>query len=553
MISCNDNKSQNNYQTENQIENQTEIFTDIATEVGLDFVHVNGMDGNLYYPEIMGPAVALFDFDNDDDLDVFIGQGGALNKNDKQDETTMGRLYRNELDKGQLGFTDVTSESGLTATGYSIGVATGDVNNDGFVDLFVTNFGPNQLFINQGNGVFQDMTQVSGITGDQFSSSAAFVDYNGDNLLDLYVVNYLEYSLGENKFCANEAGARDYCGPNSYPGAEDQLFKNLGNGIFENYSSKSGIDIAGNGLGVVSADFNADGKIDLYVTNDMAHNFMWMNQGEDKFVDEALLRGNAVNNHGKPEASMGVDTGDLDNDGDYDLFMTHLLNETNTTYINDGNGYFADETAALGMANPSFGHTGFGTAFLDYDNDGWLDVVIMNGAVRRIQKQVDLGLDFPLNQRNQLIRNNEGRFIEVSSQAPVLSIENVSRGAAVGDIDNDGDIDVLISNTNGNLQLLQNNMGQDNQWLGVKLIDETGKFLLGSVATLTLGNGKKMMRRSRTDASYVSANDPRIVYGLGKDSSVKKIEVKWFDGQVSSHDSLILNQYNEIIHNGKVR
>ncbi|MFK8012072.1 MAG: CRTAC1 family protein [Marinicellaceae bacterium] len=531
-----------------EVENNKQIFKDITQSSGISTIHKNGMNGNLYFAEMMGAAVALLDYDNDGDLDIYLGQGGELTNNSNTTEKNFGTLYQNNLEAGTLSFTDVTQLSGLISSKYNMGIATGDINNDGYVDVYLTNFGENQMFINNTDGTFSEVTKVSNTIDISWSTSAAFFDMNGDDWLDLYITNYVNYAISSHKDCIKSTGTKDYCGPNAYPSLKDRLFKNNGNGIFTDISSKSNILLKGAGLGVVTGDYNLDKLQDIYVTNDMGHNFLWINSGNGSFQNEALMRGGAVNKHGKSEASMGVDAGDFDNDGDLDIFMTHLLNETNTIYKNDGKGFFIDATSITGLAEPSKGYTGFGTAFLDYDNDGWLDIFAINGEVRQIQNQIDAGEILPLKQSNQLFHNKKGMFEEVTDLARVLSIQKVSRGSAIGDIDNDGDTDILVSNNNDRPQLLINQVGSDNNWIGIKLIDNKGKYMLGSVATITLKDGQIRQRRSHTDASYISANDPRIIIGLMDYTDNVNVVVNWSNGRESEHHNLKINQYHELIY-----
>ena len=529
-------------------EQEKQIFIDITEQVGIDATHINGMDGNLYLVEMMGAATAFLDFDNDGDLDIYLGQGGTLSLKVNETLDVYGTLYRNNLETGILSFTDITQESGLISKEYNMGIATGDINNDGFVDVYLTNFENNQMFLNNTDGSFSEVTDVTNTSENRWSTSAAFLDINGDNWLDLYITNYVDFKINIHQPCNSSTGLIDYCGPKAYSSLRDTLFKNTGNGKFLNISNGSKISPKGAGLGVVSGDFNQDNLLDIYITNDMEHNNLWINSGNESFKNEALMRGGAVNKHGKSEASMGVDAGDFDNDGDLDIFMTHLLNETNTIYKNDGQGYFTDATSITGLAEPSKGFTGFGTAFLDFNNDGWLDLVTINGEVRQIQSQIDAGAKFPLAQSNQLFQNSNGQFIEVTNLVQALAVEKVSRGSAIGDIDNDGDIDLLISNNNDNPQLLMNQIGNENNWIGLKLIHQNGKYMLGSTATIELKNGKNFYRRSHTDASYISANDPRILLGLNNYNQDVIVNVQWSDGKKSIHENLNINQYHEIIY-----
>ncbi len=538
MIGCNQNNSE-------QI-SAPQIFTNIALDSGLDIVHKNAMSGHHYFFETMGPACALFDYDNDGDLDLYIGQGNTIALNTDLTVSETGRLYRNDLQDNSIHFTDVTESSGLISSNYSMGIAVGDINNDGYQDVYLTNFGSNNLYINNTDGTFKDITDSSHANVRSWSMSASFIDINNDNLLDLYVTNYVDYSIATHKDCTNETGQIEYCGPYAYPSLEDSLFLNLGSNKFQDISRSSGIFTKGAGLGVVSGDFNSDGLNDIYVTNDGEYNFLWINQGNETFINDSMFRGSAVNKHGSPEASMGVDMGDVDNDGDYDLFMTHLLNETNTLYLNSGKGYFNDVTSEFGLAEPSKGYTGFGVAFIDYDNDGWLDLLASNGEVRKIQQQVNAGIKLPLAQPNQLFNNQKGSFREVINHVDDLQIEKVSRGLAIGDIDNDGDTDVLISNINDHPQLLINNVGHLNNWIGLLLVGKNNKVMIGSKIIVTKKDGTKIFRMSRSDASFVSANDPRILAGLDDYNDTVDIEVQWSDGKISRVLNLPTNQYHKI-------
>lgn len=545
------------------------IFVEVAQQTGLDCRHFNGMTGAFVLAEITGAGGALFDYDNDGDLDIYCVQGALLGSGSQMSQAVFpwpektppqDRLYRNDLrvepdGSRRLRFTEVTEQSGIRALGYGMGVATGDINNDGWLDLFVSNYGQNQLFQNQGDRTFVEVSAAAGIAQAQrWSTSAAFVDYDQDGWLDLYVTNYVASSPDAEPRCYAANSARDYCGPDAFQAVPDQLFHNQGNGTFVEVSAAAGITQAfGAGLGVVTADFNKDGWLDIYVANDGDPNQLWINQHDGTFSDEALWSGSAVNHQGQAEASMGVDAADFDGDGDDDLFMTHLMEETHTVYTNLGKGVFADRTITLGLTNTAGRYTGFGTGWFDYDNDGWLDLIILNGAVKTLEHLARQGDRYPLDQPNQLLRNLAGKqFSEVSEQVgAVFQTAAVSRGAAFGDIDNDGDTDVLVLNNNGPAQLLLNQVnqqaGQQPHWLGLRLIGTAaGRDMLGASVEIVRPNAHSLWRRARTDGSYCSANDPRVLVGLGKTDTISAVRVEWPDGQQETWTELGANRYTTL-------
>ena len=545
------------------------VLVDRAVETGLEFDHVNGMSGEYYFSEMAGPGVALFDAEGDGDLDVYLVQGHPLGREESADLPSdrlfpRDRLFRNDLvgdADGELRFTDVTEESGLDARQYGMGVATGDVNRDGLPDLYLTNFGPNQLWLNRSGSEtlsFREITGESGTEDERWSSSAAFLDFDRDGWLDLYVVNYTDFRLANHKLCHNTQGAPEYCGPRSYRPESDRLFRNLGleegTPRFADVTAEAGIlGSPAAGLGVVTGDFDGDGWIDIYVANDQALNQLWRNLGDGTFHDEALMRGAAVDAQGRPQASMGVDAADVDGDGDLDLFMTHLLSETNTLYLNDGQGIFTEQTIAAGLASPSLPFTGFGTAFFDLDNDGWLDLLAVNGEVRTISDQRLAGEALPLRQPNQLFRNaGESAallFEDWTPRAPVLGEALVSRGLAVGDLDNDGDADLVVQNNEGPAQLLINQIGQQNGWLGIRAVDEAGRVQLGARVTLHVDDSRRLLRGVGRDGSYLSANDPRVLFGLGSESGAGpyEAEVFWPDGGRERFVGLRAERYQDLV------
>ncbi|HEU4934798.1 MAG TPA: CRTAC1 family protein [Pyrinomonadaceae bacterium] len=532
------------------------IFKEVAEQVGLRFQHYNGMTGKFYLPEITGSGGALFDFDNDGDLDAFLVQGNTLEPNTQPgatlfpwrgSESPRGRLFRNDLKLGKVTFTDVTQQSGIVATGYGMGVAAGDINNDGLPDLYLTNLGANQMYLNKGGGKFIDVTKESGTDDPRWSTSASFFDYDRDGWLDLMVVNYADFSVANSPNCYNATTARDYCTPRVFRSPGNRLFHNKGNGVFEDVTVAAGVSKEfGHGLGVVTADFNNDGWIDIYVANDGDQNQLWTNQKNGTFVNDALLAGAAVNRNGQTEAGMGVDVGDFDGNGTDDIFVTHLMDETNILFVNMGQALFEDRTREAGLGMPGRRFTGFGTFFFDYDNDGWLDLFVANGAVQLLPELVRQKNPFPLGQPNQLFRNNgKGSFVEIMDQAELQPLE-VSRGAALGDIDNDGDTDVLVTNNNGPVRLLLNQVGNQNHWLGLRLIGKTGVDMLGAHVDIVIDEKNTLRRRARTDGSYLAANDPRVLVGLAKVTKIKAVRVRWPSGTVEEWKDVVVDRYTTL-------
>jgi hypothetical protein len=361
------------------------------------------------------------------------------------------------------------------------------------------------------------------------------VDFDRDGWLDLYVCNYVDFSFPTHKPCYDSNHSPDYCGPLSYSPVPDRLFRNRGDGTFEDVTVSSRVATAyGAALGIVCADFDNNGWMDIYVANDATANQCWMNQGDGTFRDVAIISGCALNEEGMAESSMGVDAADFDNDGDEDLFMTHLTGETNTIYINDGEFGFRDASAASKLGQPSQSYTGFGTSWVDYDNNGLLDIITVNGAVLRPPLAVSTSR-YPPGQPNQLFRNcGDSTFEDISDLVhPNFVIEELSRGAAMGDIDNDGDIDVLVMNHHGRARLFLNQVGHQNHWLGFRLVGRDGKRdMLGSVVEVTRQNGEVLRRRVRADSSFSVARDPRLSFGLGRDSDVRSVRVRWPSGRV---------------------
>jgi hypothetical protein len=546
-------------------------FVERAAATGLDFVHFNGMSGELYYPEIMAPGVGLLDYDNDGDLDVYLVQGQMLGPGRTIQQavfppkgTLKDRLFRNDLVASADGtrtlrFTDVTEPSGIDVRSYGMGVATGDIDNDGFVDIYRTGLDGSVMLHNNGNGTFSDVTVKSGTANaGGWGVSASFVDIDRDGRLDLYVGNYLLYSIAADIDCLAVTGQRDYCPPNSYRPQPDRLYRNRGNGTFVDITRAALTGAAdGPALGVSTADFDGDGWIDIYVANDGMANQLWINQKNGTFKDTAFLSGAAVDAAGNAEASMGIDAGDFDNDGDEDLFITNWLAQMNILYVNTGGGLFEDRKAASGLGPPSLAKTGFGTAWFDFDNDSWLDLLAVNGSVSTIEAQARARDPFPLKMPNSLYRNlGNGRFEDVSSRAgEALTLSDVSRGAAFGDIDNDGDIDVVVGTAAGPTRLLINNVGNRNRWVGLRLSGAAGsgasskiegRDMLGARVAIVRKNGPTLWRRARSDGSYASANDPRVLVGLGRESDPVVVRVQWPDGHMEAWTNVAIDRWTTL-------
>jgi hypothetical protein len=519
----------------------TPWFEEIAQQAGIHFVHTSGRrDGRYLFPETVCGGAALFDMDGDGWLDIFFVQSGAaLDERETPVDRSSGseatsRLYRN---RGDGTFEDVTATSGAGLTGYGIGVTTGDYDNDGDTDLYITNVGPNVLLRNEGCGRFTDVTADAGAGGDGWSSGSAFLDFDRDGDLDLFVADYMYWTADGERECRSPAGAHDYCAPRSYNApARDTLYRNNGDGTFSDVSQLAGLHAAfGPGLGVVCADFNGDDWIDIFVANDGRVNQLWTNQGMageaamPRFVDEALLMGCALDLAGIAKAGMGVDAADFDDDGDIDLVVMNFHNETDSVYRRYPS-HFADETSKVGLGVTSRGFTRFGVGLIDFDNDGVLDLY---EACGRVNRQEQLFSSDPYAEPNLLFRGAvDGRFVEVQPRGGALPmLVGVSRAAVFGDIDNDGGVDVLVVNRDAAPHLLHNIAADSEAWIMLRVLNEHGSDAIGAKVVCTVG-ARRVTRTVRTAYSYCAANDPRVHIGLGAARRVDRVEVMWPDGSV---------------------
>lgn len=561
------------------------LFEDVTAETGLDFVHFNGMAGRFYYSEMMGSGGALFDADGDGDLDLFLVQGAELGvpaaDTLRPPASAMlplrDRLYLNDGpgENGNPRFRDATDASGLDSRGYGMGSVAADFDGDGHEDLYVTNAGPNELWLGRGDGTFERSTDEASRVAD-WSVAAVPLDAEGDGDLDLFVANYVDYNTSVDKSCTDTLGQRNYCGPLAYPPVRDVLLRNRGDGTFDDVSLSAGLgDAYGRALGATAADLDGDGRLEIFVANDGDENQLWhlrSGSGDLTYRDEALLWGVAVNATGHAEASMGVALGDADGNSLADLFVSHLNRETNTLYLarrpvnNDGHGGFDDRSTESGLGAPSFDRTGFGTVFVDWDLDGDLDLPLANGAVKVIAEQSLAGDDYPLHQPNQLFRNvsdmetGATRFEEVAGN-PWNRASEVSRAVLAGDLDDDGDADLVLTNNAGPARVFRNVAGDGREWIGADLRTVRGGVAHHAVAELTRSDGRLLVRHLAVATGYASSQDPRLRFGLGalpanQDDDLNsdetpadityEITVRWPGGGIERFPDLQPKRYHQL-------
>ncbi|MCE2412431.1 CRTAC1 family protein [Candidatus Poribacteria bacterium] len=488
----------------------------------------------------MGSGAAFFDFDGDSDPDLYFVNSAPLPGYVSREVPT-NCLYENN---GDGTFTDVTEKAGVGDTGYGHGCAVGDYNNDGKLDLYVTNYGTNRLYRNNGDGTFTEVAESAGVTEPRWSTSCAFADYDRDGNLDLYVVNYIVYDIDENPWCGlKEKGIRAYCEPDNFIAQSDTLYRNNGDGTFTDVTKTAGIyNTTGKGLGVVWGDYNNDGALDIYVANDSTENLFYQNNGDGTFEEVGFMVGVALSEDGAAENGMGTAFGDWNNDGWLDLTVTNYALQTNTLYHNDADGFFTDATAMTKTAQLTYPYLGWATAFIDYDNDGYQDIFVANGHLHENLAAIEL--EGTYGQRNLLFRNNyDNTFTEVSETlGPGMKLADVSRGATFADYDLDGDIDIVVTNSNTAPRLLRNDGGNRKNWLQIRLTATNGSTdAIGTRVKITTEK-LTQIREVRSGDGYLSQQDLTLHFGIGDYEQVDSIEVQWQSGKKQLIRSVQANQ-----------
>ena len=524
------------------------IFVDVTESAGITFVHTDGRSGLRLFNEFLGSGGGFFDYDGDGDLDIYL-VNGAIQTGGEQNHTPHNVLYRNE---GNHTFTDVTDEAGVGSTAYGVGATIGDYDNDGDIDLYVTNFGEDQLYRNNGDGTFTDVTGYANVNNPKWGTSCAFADVDNDGHLDLYVANYAAYTPKDDIRC-EERGVHVYCGPHAYPAVHDTFYKNNGDGTFTDRSNlyRPSALIPQHGLGVTFGDYDADGDIDLYVANDQDPNFLFQNTERDNFLEVALISGVCYNDMGKEEAGMGTDFGDYDNDGWLDLTVSNYQTETNTVYHNHDGTFFTDNTITTGIAEVTHGYLGWGIKFFDYDNDGYQDIFAANGHLMDNITVLEKHVTYP--QKNLLFRNlGDGRFANVVSKTDGLALKKVSRGAAIGDYDNDGDLDILVTNCNQRPDLLQNAIGNRNNWIQIQVVGEkSNRSGIGAKIKVVTGTHIQYWE-VQSGGSYLSFHDLRAHFGVGKAEQIDLLEIRWASGHIDQERHLPVNRRFIAVEGGKI-
>ena len=518
-------------------------FVDVSRQAGIDWTHENGATPEKYLIETMGGGAAFFDYDNDGWLDIYLVDSGT-HLHSLTRTPARHALYHNNRDGT---FTEVTEQAEVAGEGYGMGVAVGDFDNDGWSDLYVTRFGSNTLYRNLGDGTFQDITARAGVAVEAWSTSAAFFDMDNDGDLDLFVCVYLDWDYDKEMYCGQpREGYRSYCHPLRYNPIASVLFENNGDGTFTDISSSAGVDPPGKALGVVTGDMNNDGFADISVANDAVANFLFKNNGDGTFKEIGVIAGVAYGIYGKAESGMGVDFGDYNGDAQIDLIITNIDQEMNNLFSNQGDDWFIDLTLNAGLGQVATFFSGFGVRFLDYDNDGDLDLVVSNGHV---VDNIELYRYGVLHAEPPLLLENtgKGQFTDAGKSAGAIWGKSmVGRALAAGDYDNDGDSDLLFVNNQEPAVLVRNDGGNASPWLGLQLEGSTSnRDAVGAVVTLTTDR-RKMLRERSGGTSYQAAQDPRIIFGLEAGEKMISLEVRWPGGAIQRLESLGLGRYHTL-------
>jgi len=524
-------------------------FSDATRAAGISFAHKNSATSSKYLLETMGGGVALLDYDNDGRLDVFLTNGAKIDDSmpegkqpDKSEPAFWNRLYRQMPDGTFVDVTEKAHLTGMPQNRYGMGVAIGDYDNDGFADIYVTGYGANTLYRNNTDGTFSDVTSRAGVAAGGWSASAGFLDYDNDGKLDLFVTRYVQWSFDNNRYCGEKKpGLRSYCHPDNYEGMTDLLYHNNGDGTFSDVSAKAGIARSvGKGLGVSFADYDSDGFIDIYVANDSVQSFLFHNNGDGTFAEVGLLAGVGFNEDGKTFAGMGVDFADYDNDGRPDIVVTDLSNERYMLFRQNADGSFRDVTNSTGVGGATLSFSGWSTRFFDYDGDGWKDLFVAQGHVMDTIEKTAPNLKYL--QPPLLLRNESGRFVRVNAGS-VFQQEWAGRGAAFGDLDNDGDVDIVLSNVGQNAVVLRNDGGNRNNWLQIRTVGtRSNRDGIGCRVKVVSPSSPTQHFMVSPTVGYLSASDKRLTVGLGRDTLATLVEIRWPSGAVQKFENVKAGQ-----------